>query len=62
MPVTIQGTRDALRADGVRSTHGAHVRVRLHPHVDPKNYAGLDRKAGREKLAEDVRRIIASGL
>ncbi len=62
LPVTIQGTRDALRADGVRSTHGAHVRVRLHPHVDPKNYAGLDRKAGREKLAEDVRRIIASGL
>ncbi len=62
LPVAIRGTRDALRADGVRSTHGAKVRVTLFPHVDPRDYASLDPKAAREKLAEDVRRTIASGL
>jgi 1-acyl-sn-glycerol-3-phosphate acyltransferase len=62
LPVAIKGTRDALRADGVRSTPGARVRVTLFPHLDPKDYAGLERKAAREKLAEDVRRIIAGGL
>jgi 1-acyl-sn-glycerol-3-phosphate acyltransferase len=62
LPVAIKGTRDALAADGVRSTPGAHVRVTLFPPVDPKDYAGRDKKGGRDALAEDVRRTIASGL
>jgi 1-acyl-sn-glycerol-3-phosphate acyltransferase len=62
LPVAIKGTRDALRADGVRSTHGAKVRVTLFPHVDPKTYASLEPKVAREKLMADVRRTIESGL
>jgi 1-acyl-sn-glycerol-3-phosphate acyltransferase len=62
LPVAIKGTRDALRADGVRSTRGAKVRVTLFPHVDPKDYAKGEPKTARERLMTDVRRIIESGL
>jgi len=62
LPVALRGTRDALRADGVRSTAGAKVRVTILPHVDPKDYASLGAKAGREKLMTDVRSRIESGL
>ncbi len=62
LPVAIRGTRTALRADGVRSTPGADVRVTLFPPVEPSSYAGLSQKEAREKLSEDVRRTIASGL
>jgi len=62
LPVAIKGTRAALRADGVRSTPGARVRVTLFPHVEPQAYAALEPKAAREQLMEDVRRTIASGL
>jgi 1-acyl-sn-glycerol-3-phosphate acyltransferase len=62
LPVAIKGTRDALRADGVRSTHGVDVRVTLFPHVDPQAYAALEPKAAREKLMTDVRHTIESGL
>jgi 1-acyl-sn-glycerol-3-phosphate acyltransferase len=62
LPVAIKGTRDALRADGVRSTHGAKVRVTLFPHIDPTSYADLEPKRAREQLMVDVRRTIASGL
>ncbi len=62
LPVAIKGTRDALRADGVRSTPGVKVRVTLFPHVDPASYASLEPKAAREKLMADVRRTIESGL
>jgi 1-acyl-sn-glycerol-3-phosphate acyltransferase len=62
LPVAIQGTRDALRADGVRSTPGVKVKVTLFPHIEPQSYAAHGPKAAREVLAEDVRRIITSGL
>lgn len=62
LPVAIKGTRDALRADGVRSTPGANVRVTLLPHVEPAAYASLDPKLRREKLMADVRRAIESAL
>ena len=62
LPVAIKGTRDALRADGVRSAPGASVRVTLFPHVDPADYASLGPKAARDKLMDDVRRTIERGL
>jgi 1-acyl-sn-glycerol-3-phosphate acyltransferase len=61
MPVTLQGTRNVLPARGVRSTAGAHVRVRLHGRVDPRPYAARG-KPGRADLMEHVRRLLESGL
>jgi hypothetical protein len=46
----------------VRSTPGADVRVTLFPPVEPASYAGLTQKEARERLSEDIRRTIASGL
>jgi 1-acyl-sn-glycerol-3-phosphate acyltransferase len=62
LPVTIQGTRDALRAKGLRTTPGAKVRVVLSPPIDPTRYVGPDLKTRREALMTDVRRAIESGL
>jgi 1-acyl-sn-glycerol-3-phosphate acyltransferase len=63
LPVTLKGTRDALVADGVRSTPGAKITVTLHPPRFPQDYlAGKDLKAAREVLMEDVRRTIESAL
>ena len=62
LPVALKGTRDALRADGVRSTPGVKVKVTLFPHIDPESYKTHGPKAARDVLAEDVRRIITSGL
>jgi 1-acyl-sn-glycerol-3-phosphate acyltransferase len=64
LPVTIQGTRDALPADGRRSRKGAHVVVTLHPVVDTAAYlAGPgNAKEQRERLMADVRAAIASAL
>jgi 1-acyl-sn-glycerol-3-phosphate acyltransferase len=63
LPVAIKGTRDALVADGVRSTPGAKVRVTLFAPIDPSTYsANNEPKVAREKLMADVRRVIESGL
>ncbi|HVJ92913.1 MAG TPA: lysophospholipid acyltransferase family protein [Labilithrix sp.] len=62
LPVTIRGTRDVLRAKGVRSTSGVEVFVTIHPTVNPRDYAHMDPKAARDALADNVRRSIASGL
>lgn len=61
LPVTLQGTRDALPAKGVRSRAGAHVRVVIHPHIDPRPYAARGR-AAREELMQLVRRTLESDL
>jgi 1-acyl-sn-glycerol-3-phosphate acyltransferase len=61
LPVSLCGTRDALPAKGLRSSRGAHVRVTIHPHVDPRPYAALG-KPGRKALMDDVRRTIAGAL
>ena len=61
LPVTIQGTRDALPAKGLRSTAGAQVRVTLHPHLDTRAYAEQG-KSGREALMTEVRRVLESVL
>jgi 1-acyl-sn-glycerol-3-phosphate acyltransferase len=61
LPVTLKGTRDVLRAKGVRSVPGAKVIVSLHPVIDPKPYLELGKK-GREALMANVRTSIESAL
>lgn len=61
LPVTIQGTRSALPAKGLRSTAGACVRVTLHPHIDSTPYAERG-KSGRDALMAEVRRVLESAL
>jgi 1-acyl-sn-glycerol-3-phosphate acyltransferase len=61
LPVTLRGTRDALPAKGLRSTGGAHVRVTIHPRMDPQPYAALGKK-GRDRLMADLRPVLESGL
>lgn len=62
LPITIRGTRDVLRAKGLRSRRGVEVFVTIHPSVDPKRFADLQPKAARAALSDEVRRAIASGL
>jgi 1-acyl-sn-glycerol-3-phosphate acyltransferase len=62
LPVSIRGTREVLRAKGLRSRPGVEIFVTIHAPVDPSRYAGLPRKAARDALMDDVRRAIASGL
>lgn len=61
LPVTLSGTRDALHAKGVRSTHGARVRVTIHAPVDPVPYAAMG-KPGRPKLMADLRTVLEGAL
>ena len=61
LPVTLNGTRDVLRAKGVRSIHGARVEVTIHEPLQPSNYEKLG-KEGREKMMADVRRALESAL
>jgi 1-acyl-sn-glycerol-3-phosphate acyltransferase len=62
LPVSLRGTRDVLRAKGLRSRKGAQVHVTIHPVVDPKRFSEMAPKAARDALADEVRRAIASGL
>lgn len=62
LPITIRGTREALRAKGVRSRSGVEVDVDIHAPIEPLRYAGMDRKAARDALMSDVRKAIASAL
>jgi 1-acyl-sn-glycerol-3-phosphate acyltransferase len=61
LPVTIQGTRNALPAKGLRSCPGAHVRVTMHAKIDAATYAPRG-KLGRDELMAEVRRVLESGL
>jgi len=61
LPVTLKGTRDALTAKGLRSRAGAHVRVTIHPTIDARPFAERG-KRGRDDLAEELRRVLQSGL
>lgn len=58
LPVTIDGTRDALPAKDFKVRKGQRVRITFHPAIDPAGY-GLDR---REDLMRDVRDRIESVL
>jgi 1-acyl-sn-glycerol-3-phosphate acyltransferase len=62
MPVTIRGTRDVLRAKGMRSRRGVEVTVTIHPMIDPKRFADMEFTEGRDALSQAVRRAIESGL
>ncbi|MGH7294124.1 MAG: lysophospholipid acyltransferase family protein [Polyangiaceae bacterium] len=61
LPVTISGTRDALPAEGLRSTRGAEVHVTIHPVIDAAPYAARG-KPGRDDLMNEVRRVLESAL
>ena len=61
LPVTIQGTRDALPAHGLRSSAGAEVHVTLHPSIDAGPFADRG-KPGRAELMDLVRGILERGL
>jgi 1-acyl-sn-glycerol-3-phosphate acyltransferase len=61
LPVTLRGTRDALPAKGLRSASGAHVRVTIHPKIDPAPYVARGKK-GRDDLMLEVRRVLEIGL
>ncbi len=62
LPVSIRGTRDVLRAKGLRSRPGVEVFVTIHPSIDPSRFTHMTKKAARDALAEEVRQAIASGL
>jgi 1-acyl-sn-glycerol-3-phosphate acyltransferase len=61
LPVTLNGTREALPAKGVASHAGAHVKVNIHEKIDPRPYTERG-KDGREALMSEVRRVIESAL
>lgn len=65
LPLTIRGTRDALRAKGTRSYPHADVHVTIHPPIDTTTYRdarGDVTKEARDRLIADVRRVIAGPL
>jgi 1-acyl-sn-glycerol-3-phosphate acyltransferase len=62
LPISIQGTREALQAKSLRTLRGARVQVTLAPPLEPTAYAHGDLKTRREALMADVRRAIESGL
>jgi len=55
LPVSIDGSRDALLARGYRVRNDAHVRVTISPPIDSKAYGS----ARREELMQAVRQAIA---
>ncbi len=61
LPVTLDGTRNALPPGSVRSSPGANVCVTIHPKMDPRPYAARG-KPGRDSLMLDVRRTLESAL
>lgn len=65
LPITLRGTRDALRARGSRSRKHARVDVVIHPAIETEAYrdaSGVVTKEARERLVAAVRAAIASGL
>ncbi len=61
LPLSIQGTRDVLQANALRSRAGCTVSVTIHPPIDPTTFTG-EPKASREALIAAVRGTIARGL
>jgi 1-acyl-sn-glycerol-3-phosphate acyltransferase len=62
LPVSIRGTREILRAKGVRTRAGVQVFVTIHPPIDPKQLPRATQREARDSLAEQTRLAIASGL
>jgi 1-acyl-sn-glycerol-3-phosphate acyltransferase len=61
LPVTLQGTREALPARSFRSQLDARVRVTIHERVDPRPFAARG-KPGRAELMDHVRKVLESAL
>jgi 1-acyl-sn-glycerol-3-phosphate acyltransferase len=61
LPVTVQGTRNVLPAQGVLSAHDVAVRVTVHKALPTTGYPG-ERRAAIDALMADVRASIESGL
>lgn len=58
LPISISGTAEVLPARGLRIVDGRHVRVVVHPPIDPADFGD----ARRDELIAAVRSQIASGL
>lgn len=58
VPVTLEGTRQLLPPGGIRVKLDSPVTVRFHPPIDAGSYT----LETRDRLMEDVRAAIASGL
>lgn len=58
LPITVIGTRQVLPAKGVHITDGCHVKVVIHPPINPRAF-GEERKM---ELIAEVRAAIASAL
>jgi 1-acyl-sn-glycerol-3-phosphate acyltransferase len=61
LPVTIQGTRNVLPAQGVLSAHDVPVRITVHKPLATTAYTG-ERKAAIDAMMTDVRAAIESAL
>jgi 1-acyl-sn-glycerol-3-phosphate acyltransferase len=61
LPVTLQGTREALPAKGLRSRAGARVLATIHAAIDPRPYAERGRQ-GRDELMKAVRTVLEADL
>jgi 1-acyl-sn-glycerol-3-phosphate acyltransferase len=67
LPITVQGTRDVLPANGMLSRRGVEVHVTIHPPIATGTYAAqggssAERKAARDTLMGEVRDAIESAL
>jgi 1-acyl-sn-glycerol-3-phosphate acyltransferase len=62
LPISIQGTREVLRAKGMLSRSGVEVSVTIHPAIDPSKFDEGDEKQRRDALVAEVRHTIESGL
>lgn len=62
LPITISGTREVLRARGLRSRRGVSVRVVIHPAIETARFTSMDRKEGRDALIAEVRGAIEAAL
>jgi 1-acyl-sn-glycerol-3-phosphate acyltransferase len=61
LPVSLRGTRNVLRAHGIRSHPGERVGVTIHQRIDTKTFSARG-KAGRAELMDHVRQVVESGL
>ncbi|WP_394849046.1 1-acyl-sn-glycerol-3-phosphate acyltransferase [Pendulispora brunnea] len=67
LPITIDGTKDILPPDTMRSYPDVNVKIVIHPPIDARAYASngsgiADFKASRDKLMTDVREAIERGF
>ncbi|WP_394838498.1 1-acyl-sn-glycerol-3-phosphate acyltransferase [Pendulispora rubella] len=71
LPVTIDGTKDILPPDTMRSHADVNVKIVIHPPIDARAYGSngrpgegrvADFKASRDKLMRDVREAIERGF